>query len=86
MEATGFGTEVHPLVDSSHDNKKNNNKNENITSNDKKNNNNSIDAEDRNQTIEAMTMVVAAVVNDGNSQEQETIASCDHDVALTEHL
>ena len=85
MEATGFGTEVHPLVDSSHGNKKNNNKNENITSNDKKNNN-SIDAEDRNQTMEVMTMVVVAVVNDGNSQEQETITSCDHDVALTEHL
>ena len=31
-------------------------------------------------------MVVAAVLNDGNSQEQETITSCDHDIALTEHL
>ena len=86
MEATGFGTEVHPLADSSHDNKKNNNKNGNITSNDKKDNNNSIDTEDRNQTMEAMTMVVAAMVNGGNSQEQETMTSCDHDVALTEHL
>ena len=80
MEATaGFGTEVHPPVDSSHDDKKNNNKNENITSNEKKNNNNSIDAEDRNQTMKAMTMVVTAMVNDENSQEQETITSCDHD-------
>ena len=78
-EATGFGTEVHPPVDSSHDDKKNNNKNENITSNYKNNNNNSIDTEDRNQTMEVMTMVVPAVVNDGNSQEQETITSCDHD-------
>ena len=73
-------------MDSSYGNKKNNNKNENITSNDKKNNNNSIDAEDRNQTMEAMTMVVVAMVNDGNSQEQETITSCDHDIALTEYL
>ena len=79
VKATGFGTEVNPPVDSSHDNKKNNNKNENITSNDKKTNNNSIDAVDHNQTMEAMTMVVAAVVNDGNSQEQETITSCDYD-------
>ena len=79
MEATaGFGTEVHPPVDSSHDNKKNNNKNENITSNDKKNNNNSIDAEDCNETMEVMTMVVMAVVNDESSQEQETITSFDH--------
>ena len=78
-EGTGFGTEVNPPVVSSHDNKKNNSKNENITSNDKKTNNNSIDAVDRNQTMEAMTMVVAAMVNDGNSQEQETITSCDHD-------
>ena len=77
-EATGFGTEVHPPVDSSHDDKKNNNKNENITSSDKKNNNNSVDAEDRNQTMEVMTMVAVPVVNDGNSQEQETITSCDH--------
>ena len=79
MEATaGFGTEVHQPVDSSHDDKKNNNKNENITSNDKKNNPTFIDAEDNNQTMEAMTMVVTAMVNDENSQEQETITSCDH--------
>ena len=55
-EATaGFGTEVHQPVDSSHDDKKNNNKNENITSNDKKNNHTFIVAEDHNQTMEAIT-------------------------------
>ena len=79
VEATaGFGTEVHQPVDSSHDDKKNNNKNENITSNDKKHNHTFIDAEDHNQTMEAMTMVVTAMVNDENSQVQETITSCDH--------
>ena len=31
-------------------------------------------------------MVVVAMVNDGISQQQETITSCDHDVALTEPL